>query len=312
MLKDCKKKVTFVFTSCVKKYTLFPRYIREEGYEVYSLFKYDNYFTVGINQFARKKLGHKLRRNYNPMLKDLNNTIIVFDAMIDLYDLKWLKKNNPDAKCVFIVWNPIEFVKIDLDKVKKIGYEIWSYDKGQCDKNHLKYNPFFFCKSMYPLEEIKNIKIKYDVSYVGKDKGRLNKINNLIIDNNWNKLKWYLYVVPDHFWQRFLNDKYKKNIDYKFAQRIQASSKAILELVPSESVSSTIRIMDAMVLKRKLITDGKDIVNFDFYNKNNIFVLGKDNPDELADFLDLPYVNLDEEVFEKYEIHKWVERIIND
>ena len=232
--------------------------------------------------------------------------------MVDLIDLKWLKINNPKARCVFVIWNPIEYVKIDLKKLKKIGFDIWSYDKEQCDKYKVKQNLSFFCKSMYPLDEMEQIEIKNDICYVGKDKGRFDKIKKLIKNNGWEKQKWNLYITADHFWQRFKNKNYKKNISYLDVQKIQAASKSILEIVPSQSVNITMRAIDAMVLNRKLVTDSKNAVNMDYYNKNNVFVIGVDEPDSMEDFLNLPYVPVDKSIVEKYELKNWTDRIIND
>lgn len=311
MLKN-SEEVTFVFSSKMQKLTLYAPYLKKEGYNVASMFKYDNYISMGASHFIKKKFGKKTRRKYNPKLVNQKGLLLVFDSMIDLYDLNWLKKNNPDARCVFVIWNPIELIDLDLKKIKKIGYDIWSYDKDQCEKYHVKHSPSFFCKSMYPLDELDKIEIVHDACYVGKDKGRLRKINEIIDSNKWNKINWNLYVTPDHFWQRLKNKNYKKSISYLEVQRIQSASKAILEMVPSQSVNITMRAIDAMVLNRKLITDSKNVVNMDYYNENNVFVIGKDDSGDLEDFLNSPYVPIDNAIVEKYDIKNWVNRIIND
>ncbi len=309
---DIKEKCCFVFSSCKQKLTLYAPYLIKEGYKVLSLYKYDNYISIGLGQLIKKKFGKKIKRKYNDKLTNIHETLIVFDSMVDIESLKWIKNNNPKARCVFAFWNPIESTGLDVEEIKRIGYDVWSYGTEQCEKYKVKQNYSFFCKSMYPQDDVNDLEKIYDICYVGKDKGRLDKIKRIIKDNNWEAYKWFLYITADHFWQRFNKKEYNKTLKYISVQRIQASAKAILEIVPSQSVDITLRAIDAMVLKRKLVTDSKNAVNMDYYNKNNVFVIGSDDSGSLEDFLDLPYVPVDKEIVEQYEIENWIDRIIND
>jgi len=64
-------------------------------------------------------------------------------------------------------------------------------------------------------------------------------------------------------------------------------------------------------LEKKLITTNKDIVNYDFYNPNNIFVWDNIKTEIPNDFLTTPYQPLSIPIFEKYSIKKWVKTILN-
>jgi len=71
------------------------------------------------------------------------------------------------------------------------------------------------------------------------------------------------------------------------------------------------RVFEAMALEKKIITDNEKIKNYDFYNPNNILVLNKDFSNITKEFFETPYQALPEEIYKKYTLEKWVERVFN-
>ena len=70
------------------------------------------------------------------------------------------------------------------------------------------------------------------------------------------------------------------------------------------------RVMEAIFFKKKLITNNKEILNAEFYNVSNYFVLGYDNLSDLRKWLDIPYNNINIEQYqEKYSVKKWYEQL---
>ena len=72
----------------------------------------------------------------------------------------------------------------------------------------------------------------------------------------------------------------------------------------------TMRTIEILGLKRKLITTNKDIVNYDFYNSNNILVIDRDNPKFDISFIEKPYIELKEEIYKKYSLENWILEIL--
>lgn len=86
-------------------------------------------------------------------------------------------------------------------------------------------------------------------------------------------------------------------------------SKIIVEIQREEQVGLSFRIFEALGFRKKLITTNKDIVNYDFYNPQNILVLDEDDIEIPADFVESPYTDPDPQVLDKYRIDNWVERV---
>ena len=70
------------------------------------------------------------------------------------------------------------------------------------------------------------------------------------------------------------------------------------------------RSIEILGLQRKLITTNKDIQNYDFYNKNNIFILDRANPVMDMDFFKAPYEKLNEKLYGKYSLENWILEVL--
>jgi hypothetical protein len=65
-----------------------------------------------------------------------------------------------------------------------------------------------------------------------------------------------------------------------------------------------------MGLKRKLITTNTDIINYDFYHKENIFIMDRKEMDIDLGFIEGNYHEINKEIYEKYSISGWTKNIL--
>ena len=70
------------------------------------------------------------------------------------------------------------------------------------------------------------------------------------------------------------------------------------------------RSIEIIGLRRKFITTNRDIVNYDFYNPNNILVLDRKNSIVDMSFFDKPYEMLPDEIYEKYSLRNWILEVL--
>ena len=59
-----------------------------------------------------------------------------------------------------------------------------------------------------------------------------------------------------------------------------------------------------------MITNNKNIVKYPFYNKNNIFIIGNDNIQELNDFLNTDFQENNDDILYKYSYNNWIEHLV--
>ena len=61
-----------------------------------------------------------------------------------------------------------------------------------------------------------------------------------------------------------------------------------------------------MFLKKKMITTNKNVVKYDFYNENNILIMGIDKPEKIKDFLRNDYFDIKKDIIDTYEFECWL------
>jgi len=186
-------------------------------------------------------------------------------------------------------------------------WEKWSFDKADCRRFSLKYNSTYYFKSI----QLKKVAIKYDIMFVGQNKGRLSallRLNKIFTNLG---LSFYLHVVKDN---ELFNEKYayKNRISYKNLLSLISQSVAILDLMQDSQSGLTLRVMESIFLEKKLITNNLSIVNYKFYRRENIFILGHDSQERLNDFIQTPYLKIEEEIVRQYEFAQWLQRIVQN
>lgn len=92
----------------------------------------------------------------------------------------------------------------------------------------------------------------------------------------------------------------------KFVQK-ELEAHCLLEIVQEGQADITWRTLEAQFYGRKLITNCHNVKNYDFYNPQNIFILGEDSLDSLKNFISEPVQKIDENILRKYKLDGWLE-----
>ncbi|MBR6771132.1 MAG: hypothetical protein IKM28_07850 [Lachnospiraceae bacterium] len=295
---------------------LFGRYMREDGLDVRTIYKGSESRILNVIRMLCFKWGLPQKPWFNQKIKGLEGTVILFDAMVGEEYLEWVVQNNPKARIIFFYANPIMLAKLKIAQVEAAGCEVWSYGDEQCAAYQLKQNAHFCCESMY--KEAKRYtkqyqgKKEYDIVFSGKDKGRLEYLYSLMKKKYWKKFRWGLYISPDHFWQIFQKKIYRMVLPYHKLLCWQAKGKAVLEMVPSSLNIPTMRTVDAMSLRQKLITNNQRVMENDYYYPENIFIMGVDREEELENFINSPFRPIPRQVWKELSLDRWIERFVKD
>lgn len=88
-------------------------------------------------------------------------------------------------------------------------------------------------------------------------------------------------------------------------------SRVLVDFVVQDHKGLSLRVFEALGFGKKLITTNTEVLKYDFYHPNNIFVLTENNFDELPDFLTLPYFEIDSKIREKYSFSNWIRYVFN-
>jgi hypothetical protein len=227
------------------------------------------------------------------------DVVIVF-APVSEKVLEFIYKKNKNIRLIYWHWNPVSHCGIPSKRMRELA-EIWSFDPEDCINYNLIFNTTFYFKEITILDS----DILYDVVFVGRNKGRRsylvdfsNKLKNL-------NLNTYFHIVPDH---GETGEKQFELMSYKNYLSLISKSKVLLDIKPKAQTGLTLRVMESIFFNNKLITDDLSIVSQDFYNKQNIFILGLDDEDELSEFIHSEYLPIERSIIERYFFINWLER----
>ena len=255
---------------------------------------------------------------------DKYDIIIVNEIIYPEIIIKYIRQNNKHCEIIYWLWDSVIYsgkaLLYDGNKHRKLldsmrkayNFKILSFDKQDCIKYGFIYHnqiaPFF--------EDFRLIRpIVDEVYFCGNDKGRLKNLKVIGTILKRYGIIPHFEVVPGNFGQ--LDNKGYEDFIFKVAPKSYEElltetlkRTAILELVQKNQVGITWRALEALFYKRKLITNFKDIKNYDFYRPSNIFILGEDNEKKLSTFLSLPYETIPKEIYEKYTFEGCISHIL--
>lgn len=236
---------------------------------------------------------------------DNNTTIIIFDTEATFPLLKWLARHYNNNRKIFYYRNRVNAVKKSLhpSAVKALGFEAWTYNIHDCEIYDLHYNRQFMQRSLFLNDEENKLK-DLDAVFIGYDKGRRSILERLKRDLEQCGAKSYFYI-PDSM--DFPDNACHDNHILKYGDYIEVlrRSRAVIDIVNEGNYGLTLRPVEAMFMKIKLITNYDDITHYDFYNESNIYIIGKDSR-SLSEFLDGEYSQIENSIIEKYDVPGWI------
>ncbi len=246
------------------------------------IFKVLNKVNLNRIMFSSWK---KTVKNYDLFILGENS----YSSQISSY----IKKKNRNSKIIMFFLNVINDSYKVIFNDKNID-EFWTFDKNDAKKYNIHYNPQFYSNEIV----LNDKKIKNDILYIGRDKGRKRELINIKNDCEKKGIITNFYIIQSE----------KNYLPYDECLNMIAESKCILDYNQSTQIGLSLRPLEALFFEKKLITNNTDIVNYDFYNPDNIFIIGQDDDNNLKNFLDKPYKKVDKKIVNYYDYKSWIKR----
>jgi len=293
-----KKNTVFVMASTGYNKPL----VESHGYKVYSPYKGSGLLSRIVREiwFTIPLLNNKFWFDKS-IVSSQPNYIIIYDSLITKEYLIWIHELFPNAQINYCYNNMVGKARHLFPRDIPEFVRVWTYDEYDSRKYKLNLYPYCITRKSYPQKKHS----KYDVFFVGKDKGRgewlcafekrlcsMGLKTKFIITKNGRLSKKKPY--------------YQKEIPYNEVLNYNSRSKSILNIVMSNQEGVTMRDIEATSMSIKLITNNKHIKNKDFYNPSNIFILGERDETEIVDFLSSEFENIPNRIF---DIHTFKNRI---
>jgi hypothetical protein len=232
--------------------------------------------------------------------------------------LRKLRKTQPNAIFILYMWDSIDNCP-SVQNLFDLFDKIYSFDFTDV-KAHSKllFRPLFYLDDYSKLKNPD--RNKHEISFIGTGHSDryliVSKIRRFCIENNFSHYFFVYLQDPKIYYARKLfsrSFKFAKKSDFSFIPlkkndilKIIEESNCVLDIERPIQRGLTMRTIEVLGARKKLITTNKDIVNYDFFNKNNILVIDRDQPVIDIHFIRGEYQDLPDDIYQKYSIGNWL------
>lgn len=300
-----KSKVLFLWLSDKEFHA---KQASQRGVTVKEVFKVSSLFVKILRRVYLKvscfSIFPWLNSSWSRSLNEFD-TVIIHASTLTPPVVKYISNTYPKIKLIVWYWNPVK-KSVPMEYFSKYDCEIWTFDEEDSKTFNLRYN------SQYYFNNVKShvSSTNNDVFFVGGDKGRLDYL--LKIKGQFDSLGIKsIFNITNSSKVKVKNDIYQSRISYDEVICKINNSKAIIDVVSKNQTGLTLRPLEAIFFRKKLITNDFEITNRDFYSKENIFILEKDDINNLPGFLESPYKDIPNSILLKYDFDLWLSRFLN-
>ena len=255
--------------------------IQDKGFSVYNPYKDKTVAGRIVREICFHFPFFKEQWWYNPDIIDANpKYIIIYDPLITKDYLTWLHQKLPDTQLNFLYNNMIGKANHLYPQQIPAFVRIWTYDDYDAKRFNIPIYPYCITSPIIT----NNRNPEYDVLFVGRDKGRGEWLVNLEKELQSMGLKTKFIITKT---KRYSRKKpfHQNEISYDTVLDYVSKSRAILNVTMDNQEGVTLRDIEAITYNIKLITTNKNITNKDFYNPNNVFIIGTEDISKLPAFL---------------------------
>lgn len=239
--------------------------------------------------------------------------IIVFDYL-KIAVLLSILLNKKRTRIIDWRWNT-EFDLVNhsevfslLFRIIKKHVEVWSFDPSDAAKYKIHYNTQFYFHTNILCNQNKK---EQDLFFVGKDKGRYALLSNLKKTCDKEGITYLFQMLPETTTQYeevdadILSECF---MDYPETLDHIIESKAVLDLTKPGQDGLTVRVLEAIMYDKKIVTNNLTIKDNEFYSSKSVFILGDRAVDGLSAFLNEPDIQYSPETKKYYDFNSWLDR----
>lgn len=268
--------------------------------------------------FAEKVLPQIRGKEYSFVLLVAGMTC-TFDADM----MRGIRVMNPNARFVMYQWDSERNLPYSTG-IHPYFDKLFSFDLNDCRKsNKYSFLPLFYTRTYENIGKKSISSFQYDCSYVGTAHPQKYKLINemsqalqdimprqFIYHYMPSRLKYvYHKLFAKEFRHANLDEFKSEKLNAEQMMQIIQDSECILDAPQAGQTGLTIRSIECLGAKRKLITSNADIRKYDFFDPANILVFdGTVNPEN--EFFHSAYHQIDEKLYEKYSLREWLKTML--
>lgn len=244
--------------------------------------------------------------------KYIKNTdlVVIFDYGYQKGMEKYIKKVNPKCKVCLFCWNKVDRAH-SVHSLFSDKSEIYSSDKNDCSTLSFKYKDIFAVRDYYKKFDANVSSSSKKAIFVGTSKGRLPELSAL------GSMLQSFGIIPDIRVYGTDTESCPNTVSlhspiaYDEYIREASASDILIDVVQSGQTGFTLRVLEAVYLSKKLISNNPALLDTDIYKTGNLLFLedmtdSSENREKIKDFLSKPLNDYPEFLREKYDHSHWI------
>ena len=270
----------------------------------------------------RKVLDRYYINTINKISNDVDTVFVIRGSSLSTTVMEYLKKKYGKS-CSYVMYQ-WDGVKNNPEILKIVDFfdNIYTFDLEDSKRYGWFYRPLFFDPKKVKMIK-KDINVAYLCSLHSKRAQILDKLKIICKDNN-------LSLFSNMYCNRFVYFKWKyigkkseyrdtndkdvsfRSLSLEQTYEIYSRSRIVVDFTHPNQTGFTMRTIEALGNRCKLVTNNKQIRNADFFNPNNIYVYEGTNIEIPIDFINSDYQDVDEELYKYYSLNGWIEFLLRN
>ena len=323
------KRVLFIGTTFYTYHTMIIKEFEAQGFEVdyYPDRPSERSLTKGLIKINKNLVKKQTAAYFDEIIHETQgkhyDKVFMINCKVYTKEMvEELKRVHKAAEFILYLWDSVKLYPF-VEELIPLFDRAYTFDLDDSEgKYGLKLLPLFYHQEYAKIAEEKP-QIKYDLVSICT----AHPIRYRIIKELFPKLRkegiriysflfinklQYLYnkVFVRQFWLARKNEFNFKSLRNDEIIDIIKESNTIFDIPHNKQSGLTMRTIETLGAKRKLITTNKQIKRYNFYDENNIMILNDDNFNEVSTFLKHDYQDIPEEIYQEYSLSSWVKNII--
>lgn len=300
---------------------IIKNYLCNEGAIVEVVYENLNYYSFFYNLVLKvfKKYNSKIYFNYykKRITKSSFDYVIVIRGETLYKDsLEYIKRMNPNAKYCLYQWDSVEN-NANAIRIAKYFNRVSTFDMIDAKKYNWVYRPLF-CSKFTKNRDHRTI----DYCYISSLHSNRYIIAKKLKENY--KCKGFIFLYANiffYFKQKYLNknESFKevefnevkfKSLSLEEVFDILSKSNIVIDYTHPKQNGFTMRTIEALGNKCKIVTNNKNVLQSDFYNSDNVYVYDDKSFEIPEHFFGANYKEIGEDVYYNYSLESWIEGIL--
>lgn len=327
-----RNRVLYIGTPFFNYYKSIILEFEKQGYMVdyYNDRPSENSLVKGLIKVKKNLVNNIIQRYFEKIISETKEKTydLVFIVNCKVFTpqmIKELRETQKSARFVLYMWDSLTLYPNSRELIP-IFDKAYSFDLDDCEKiKELIFLPLFYSREFEVVgNSSKNEKVYDLLSICTAHPNRYKIISGLFpkLESSGVKIFSYMYLNKmQYLYNKLLVPEFKhsKSKEFKFKPlsvkeniELLRKTSTVFDMQHNKQSGLTMRTIETLGAKRKLITTNTSIKKYDFYNENNIYVMEDYNIDKIKEFINKKYSSISEEVYNKYSLKNWIETIINE